>query len=388
LSTLSSCVRIAKIGTEYTFNKQTESSGCRRKFFQRTVQHFPSSRINQTLWRHSLEEVIMMFSDLDAAWPIRDVLWLVALLLAAFGVWGFYLKKSLRRKLVKFETRLRDELAGKNNKLASESNSNLAKVQTELNAVKSQANVFDLVPVLRFLNLLRSEQSALDALNVHPDIEHGHAVLMAVMTDMERAGPGSLAKKNLMEIGTTRERMVGQGSTEKLAIFTAFLGMSFVTVDMDPKNTRHAAAILPYLNPDAKAVTARGENYLKLEECAPDFVYLDAFDYDHGKHSEARQERYRNLLQTDINDEACWKMHEACAYAIKEKMHVGGVVVVDDTWTDIDGMYLGKGKLAVPLLLDSGFEIIAKTRMTIALRRKQIKNDVSAMEMESAGPTA
>jgi hypothetical protein len=62
--------------------------------------------------------------------------------------------------------------------------------------------------------------------------------------------------------------------------------------------------------------------------------------------------------------------------------------VIDDTWTDADGMYLGKGKLAVPLLLDSGFEVIAKTRMTIALRRKQMKKNVGALEMESAGSTA
>jgi hypothetical protein len=189
-----------------------------------------------------------------------------------------------------------------------------------------------------------------------------------------------------VEIGTTRERVAGQGSTEKLAIFTAFLGMHFLTVDVDPKNTKRVDGVLRYLNPDAKAVTARGENYLKLEERAPDFIYLDAFDYDHGKHSQQRQNRYRELLQTDINDEACWKMHEACAHAIKEKMRVGGIVVIDDTWTDADGTYLGKGKLAVPLLLDSGFEIIAKTSMTVALRRTEIEKEVN--ETEGASFTA
>jgi len=327
----------------------------------------------------------------ETALPFQAVLVCILVLLALVGVGGYVLNRAFARRLLKFETRIRAHSVDQSRLQTDQTNKLTAKIdklESEVNALKSQANVFDLVPVLRFLNLLRSEQSALDALNAHPDIEHGHAVLMAVMTDMERAQPGSLAKKNLMEIGTTRERRAGQGSTEKLAIFTAFLGMSFVTVDMDPNNTRHAAAILNYLNPDAKAVTARGENYLKLEECAPDFVYLDAFDYDHGKHSEARQERYRNFLQTDINDEDCWKMHEACAQAIKAKMPVGGIVVIDDTWTDADGMYLGKGKLAVPLLLDSGFEVIAKTRMTIALRRKQMKKNVNALEMESAGSTA
>jgi len=326
--------------------------------------------------------IAALAGDLETGWPVWTLLVSMAVVLVLCGVGAYFLKRAFARKLRKFESQIQayglDQSRFQAHSLAKNE-----KIEAELNALKSQANVFDLVPVLRLLNSLRSEQSALDALKAHPDIEHGHAVLMAVMTDMERAQPGSLAKKNLMEIGTTRERMAGQGSTEKLAIFTAFLGMRFLTVDMDPKNTKHAAAILRYLNPDAKAVTARGEDYLKLEECNPDFVYLDAFDYDHGKHSEARQERYRNLLQTNINDEACWKMHEACAYAIKEKMRVGGIVVIDDTWTDTDGVYLGKGKLAMPLLLDSGFEIVAKTRMTVALRRKRVKKDISAMESAS-----
>jgi len=346
------------------------------------------------VWRHNPMIVTLIFAGLiagvagamETAGPLRHGLWLFAIFLALFGIGGFYLKKSLRRKLVKFEARLQDQHAEQTNKLASELKAKLSKVEIQLNAVKSQANVFDLVPVLRFLNLLRSERSGMDELKAHPNAEHGHAVLMAVMTDMERAQPGSLAKKTLVEIGTTRERVAGQGSTEKLAIFTAFLGMHFLTVDVDPKNTKRVDGVLRYLNPDAKAVTARGENYLKLEERAPDFIYLDAFDYDHGKHSQQRQNRYRELLQTDINDEACWKMHEACAHAIKEKMREGGIVVIDDTWTDADGTYLGKGKLAVPLLLDSGFEIIAKTSMTVALRRTEIEKEVN--ETEGASFTA
>lgn len=50
-------------------------------------------------------------------------------------------------------------------------------------------------------------------------------------------------------------------------------------------------------------------------------------------------------------------------------MREGGIVVLDDTWTDANNEYTGKGKLAVPLLVENGFEIITKTRMTIALRR-------------------
>ena len=44
---------------------------------------------------------------------------------------------------------------------------------------------------------------------------------MAALADAERENPGLLAGKTLIEIGTTRERDPHQGSTEKLAIFTA-----------------------------------------------------------------------------------------------------------------------------------------------------------------------
>jgi hypothetical protein len=158
--------------------------------------------------------------------------------------------------------------------------------------------------------------------------------------------------------------------------------MNFITIDVDPQNTKRAGQLLRYINPVAKAVTARGENYLRLYEETFDFIYLDAFDCDHGKHSQKRQDRYRELLQTDINDEACWKMHEACAQAINAKMRVGGIVVLDDTWMDADGQYAGKGKLALPLLLANGFEIIAKTRMTVALRRKAAGASKSAAEQQ------
>jgi len=259
----------------------------------------------------------------------------------------------------------------------------IAKQEANLGSMKSQVGVVDLVAALRIIGSLNSTQSATARLLGQPEIEHGHGLLMAVLVDEERARPGSLAGTSLVEIGTTRERMAGQASTEKLAIFTALLGMEFITVDVDPDNTKRAEQTLRYLNPGAKAVTARGENYLKLEDGQFDYVYLDAFDYDHGKHSQQRQDRYRELLHTSINDAACWKMHEACAQAISAKMRIGGIVVLDDTWTDEKGGYAGKGKLALPLLLENGFEIIAKTRMTIALRRNEIKKS-TAMESVSS----
>jgi hypothetical protein len=368
---------------------------------------------------------------LKAVWPFRIELWIVAALFAAFGVGGFLLRQTLRRKLAKLEERLVsqhisqiEKRVGKfsesEKRLASQHTTHkknltetfaesqerlenqqaihvkqvseeltefeerlinmhaaqmkaaadkLAKFQDELDAVKSQSLALDIVAALRILSPLESGEQAVEVLKRQPEIEHGHALLMAILADESHDHPSIFAKSCLIEIGTTRERSLGQGSTEKLAIFTALLGMQFITVDVDPINTKRAEKTLRYLNPAAKAVTERGENYLKLHQEPLDFVYLDAFDFDHGKHSQTRQDRYRQLLQTEINDEACWTMHEACARAIIARMREGGIVVLDDTWTDANGEYTGKGKLAVPLLVANGFEIITKTRMTVALRR-------------------
>ena len=104
-----------------------------------------------------------------------------------------------------------------------------------------------------------------------------------------------------------------QGSTEKLAIFSGMMDMRFVTVDVDPINTQRARRVIDLLNPGAKAITERGENYLATGTDSLDFIYLDAFDFNHDKHSAERRARYREVLNTEIQDEACWQMHQLCA---------------------------------------------------------------------------
>jgi hypothetical protein len=252
------------------------------------------------------------------------------------------------------------------------------KLQADIQSIKSQAVSLDIVSALRPIRALWFGGNALEEFSRQAEIEHGHAVLMAALADAERENPGLLAGKTLIEIGTTRERDPHQGSTEKLAIFTALTGMHFVTVDMDPLNTKHAALTLGYLNPMARAVTAKGEDYLAREAGTLDFVYLDAFDFDHGKHSAGRQQRYQEMLGTTINDEACWKMHEDCARSIVAKMPVGGIVALDDTWTDAEGKFDGKGRLAMPLLLGNGFSVVAKTRMTVVLKRQAVSKPKAA----------
>ncbi|MBI1263522.1 MAG: DUF115 domain-containing protein [Alphaproteobacteria bacterium] len=256
----------------------------------------------------------------------------------------------------------------------TELETSLKSIQGRLATAQAHSVSLHVTSALRSLRPLWTGASAVQALKEQAEVEHGHELLMALLADEERASPGALAGKTLIEIGTTRENVPSQSSTQKLAIFAALTGLRFITVDMDPANTAKAKEILKYINPGAQAVTQTGETYLRQHPAALEFVYLDAFDFDHGQHSEARQASYRKYLGTEISDPACWKMHEDCAETILARMVKGGIVVLDDTWTDEEGRYAGKGKLAAPLLLENGFSVLAKTRRTLALRNTTDEN--------------
>ena len=138
---------------------------------------------------------------------------------------------------------------------------------------------------------------------------------------------------------------------------------------MDPANTKHAIQVFQLLNPAAQAITQKGEEFLADYPDLFDYVYLDAFDLEYKGHSEQVHGRYEQLLETEITNEAAWVMHLKCAESIAEKMREGGIVALDDTWVDDKGDYHGKGKLALPYLLERGFKIIASSDQTYCLKR-------------------
>ncbi len=227
----------------------------------------------------------------------------------------------------------------------------------------------DVVSVLRGLRPILLAGDRVETLHLEAEHEHGHFALMTALSSIERTTPNWLAGKTLIEIGTTREDVVTQKSTEKLAIFTAMTDMRFITVDMDPRNTESARATLPYLNPLSQAINQKGEDYLLAHTGPIDVVYLDAFDFDHGMHSEERVESYRMNLGTTITDAECWRMHLRCAEILAARLEPGGLVAFDDTWIDTDEKYAGKGKLAVPYLLEAGYNILDKTPHTVVLQK-------------------
>lgn len=201
---------------------------------------------------------------------------------------------------------------------------------------------------------------------------HGHVLLIHYLqgTGAAHLKPG----QTVVEIGTTRENVPGQGSTAVLGQLCFDLGLQFTTVDMDPFNTARAAQLFARNGWPFDAVTAKGEDYLAQRKGKLDHVFLDAYDFDHGKHSERRQDRYETYLGARIDEQQCHQMHLDCAISLSKSLSAHGTICIDDTWTDDSGNWTAKGTTAVPYLLDNGFEVVeARNNAVILCRKKKPK---------------
>lgn len=213
-------------------------------------------------------------------------------------------------------------------------------------------------------------------LNSQKNSEHGQDLLISYLNiNIEYIKKTSANKQPvLIEIGTTRETVPGQGSTKKLAELCQKLSLHFITVDMDPHNTHRARELFKEMGVSFDAVTAKGEDYLRAYEGQFDFVFLDAYDFDHGMHSDLRQSRYKKYLGVPINDSDCHQMHLDCAQSVNAKLADRGLVCMDDTWLD-DGQWTAKGTLAMPYLLNNGFKLMDVRNRAALLARDHRKVD-------------
>jgi hypothetical protein len=201
--------------------------------------------------------------------------------------------------------------------------------------------------------------------------QHGQILLLEYLDANQNLlqNGASARPKVLIEIGTTREDIQGQGSTRQIADFCEKHGLHFITVDMDPHNTRMAADKFARMGVPFEAITMKGEDFLRNYTGRLDFIFLDAYDFDHGKHSSLRQSRYKKFLGNPISDAECHQMHLDCAESIAAKLAPDGVVCLDDTWLADDGQWTCKGTLAMPFLLQHGFKVIkAMNRAALLVR--------------------
>lgn len=196
---------------------------------------------------------------------------------------------------------------------------------------------------------------------------HGHHLLINYLSNLSKK---YCKNKVLVEIGTTREQLPGQGSTKELMEICQSLEINFITVDMDPNNTLYAKKIFDQNGYNFQAINSTGEEYLQSTSKTIDFIFLDAYDFEHFNHSNLRQERYIKYLGSKINEEKCHKMHLECAKALVKTLAHDGIICIDDTWKNKLDEWQAKGKLAVPFLLENGFEIVNHENKSILLKRK------------------
>ena len=200
---------------------------------------------------------------------------------------------------------------------------------------------------------------------------HGQDLLLSSMPAyIARLQKKGIDKKPvLLEIGTTREDVPGQGSTKQFAEFCLKHGLHFITVDMDSQNTEGAMQMFAEIGAEHfEAIHMKGEDFLSSYQGELDFVFLDAYDFDHGNHSALRQSRYKKFLGSNISDEQCHHMHLVCAAHVVKNLSQNGLVCMDDTWLD-DAAWTAKGTLAMPYFLSHDFELVDVRNRAALLRR-------------------
>lgn len=285
-----------------------------------------------------------------------------------------FLAREDRLTAVHFLNTARDHLAGAQPDLGAE-------LAQKLVAVGGAANAVDLMmeralaqelanggDVAFNSTLLQAYSRMRDA--AQERVEHGHELLLNHLrlhgAALKSLVPGR--KLVLIEIGSTREEVPGQGSTRKLATYCAENGLHFVTVDMDPHNTHAAQNLFKSLGLDFEAIAMNGEDFLRQRTGPIDLVFLDAYDFDHGNHSEMRQSRYEKFLGARIDEQACHRMHLDCAETLERKLEPHGLICVDDTWLEHE-RWVAKGTLAMPYLLANGFRLLeARNRAALLAR--------------------
>ena len=184
-----------------------------------------------------------------------------------------------------------------------------------------------------------------------------HGILIDAILDRKFQ---NLSGKTLIEIGSTREIVSSQNSSEFFIKFCKKHNMKFISIDMDPKCSENAQNFCKKHNFDNYLIkTMKGEDFLKDYKEKIDFIYLDAFDFWHPGHSDIRKESYKNNLGVELSqdDKLCHQMHYECAYhMINNKCVTKDTIICHDDIVTSDAKK-GKGVLSIPYLLENGFKI-------------------------------
>tara|TARA_A100001015_G_scaffold106723_1_gene118459 strand:- start:3065 stop:3664 length:600 start_codon:yes stop_codon:yes gene_type:complete len=181
-----------------------------------------------------------------------------------------------------------------------------------------------------------------------------------LLTNAIEAKKSSLTGKTLIEIGSTREIVENQNSSEYFIKFCKNNNMRFISIDMDPKCSENALNFCKKHNFENYLIkTMKGEDFLKYYKDKIDFIYLDAFDFWHPRHSNVRKDSYIKNLGVELSedDKLCHQMHYECVYhMINNNCVTKDTIICHDDIVTADAKK-GKGALSIPYLLENGFII-------------------------------
>ena len=196
---------------------------------------------------------------------------------------------------------------------------------------------------------------------------HGHELIIKNLDKIQKF----ITNGNLIEIGSDRV----SGSTKKLADVAHKMCMNFVTVDPDEGAYQRASDILNIYD-GFQAVQGLGEDFLKNFGEQIHLLYLDAFDnvLANWPHKDSTIESYLKR-GVELTNENAWKMHLDAVQNSYQKIVVDGFICIDDTVYTRRFLgkseWEGKGKLAVPFLLNNGFKIFKTDRKNCVLLQKK-----------------
>jgi hypothetical protein len=220
--------------------------------------------------------------------------------------------------------------------------------------------VVKITKTLKIYNFLKKFNIVLQSMM---GLGHGHNLFLYLIKKRIRDNKFSY----FLEIGSTREQIYGQGSTEIIAKYCEKNKINFVSVDVDNRNVERLRKKLSHLK-YFKSVCDKGENYLRITNKKFDCIYLDAFDIERSVKNKSRDNFYLKEYGSSITNEKSEMIHLEIVKNLEKKLNDKSIIVFDDTFIN-KNLYIGKGGKAIPYLLSLGFKIISKNSNSIALER-------------------
>lgn len=201
----------------------------------------------------------------------------------------------------------------------------------------------------------------------------GHSMILAFRTlIMEHLS--DVKDKVLIEVGSER----GSGSTFQLANWAKRNHFGFISVDADANNSSGASEIVKKINPSFEAHHRLGEEFLgDYPHNNIGVLYLDAFDLvTDWPHIQSTVDSYAKR-NAEFTNEAAYKMHYDATINSYKKVVPGGFICFDDVWLDEQGNWQGKGKTAIPFLIDNGFKVVFYRPNSLLMQRIEGSKPVS-----------